>query len=457
MVWDYSEANPFGGSSGDARLALDFIVQTIDHCVASGGEPADIHLGPAQRLPWEDGAVDAVITDPPYYDNISYADLSDFFYVWHKRALGTVFPRLYATKVTPKKAEAVAATHRHGGDKAASEGFYEDQMRQSFVEAHRVLKPGGPMVVVYAHKTTVGWSTLVDSLRDSGFQVTEAWPLQTEMPDRAGQMNTASLASSIFLVARKRNGGGTGSYAQHVLPEMRRIVHERVRDLMDVGLGGADLVIAAVGAGLAPFTAFDRVELPNGDEYGSTAFLDQVQREVFDTVLAEVFEVDREGVGVVDTASRAYVLIRFQYGDAKVPFGDANVLAQGIGVELAGAGSLSDGVAALVEEKKGVIRLRSYKERGQLPGLGLSQHGAPAPLVDVLHRLLWLMENDRPKVSAFLSQAATDAGRLKLLANELKGRTLSKEGEARSDEQNAVQRLLAQWAGLFESAPLFQR
>ena len=457
MNWDYAEANPFGGSSGDARHTLNYILESLDHLTAFSGSPGRVMMGPAQHLPLEPESVDAVITDPPYYDNISYADLSDYYYVWHKRALGTVFPRTYASKITPKRAEAVVAPHRQGGDKEASAAFYEDQMHQTFIEAQRVLKPGGPMVVVYAHKTALGWSTLVDSLRTAGFQVTEAWPLATEMPNRAAQRQTASLASSIFLVARKRGEGGTGSFAQDVLPAMRRIVRQRVVDLMAVGLGGADLVIAAVGAGLAPFTAFDRVELPSGDEYGSAAFLDQVQREVFDTVLAEVFEVDREGVGAVDTSSRAYVLFRYQYGEALVPFGDANVLAQGIGVELAGAGSLSDGSGALVEEKKGKVRLRTYAERGGQPKLGQPVHGAPAPLVDVLQRLLWLMEHDRPKLGAVIAQTPIDAGRLKLLANALKGRTLAREGEARSDEQNAVQRLLAQWAGLFESSPLFNR
>ena len=457
MVWDFAEANPFGDASGDTRLALDFILQAIDHCAASGGTPAECHLGPAQRLPWAAESVDAVITDPPYYDNISYADLSDFFYVWHKRALGAVMPRLYASKVTPKKAEAVVAPHRQGGDKAASAAFYEDQMQQTFVEAHRVLKPDAPMVVVYAHKTTLGWSTLVDSMRRAGFQVTEAWPLATEMPDRAGQMQTASLASSIFLVARKRGAGGVGSFAEQVLPEMRRIIAERVRDLMDVGIGGADLVIAAVGAGLRPFTAFDVVELPNGDEYTSEAFLDQVQREVFETVLAAVFDAGEESLGSVDLNSRAYVLFRYQYAEAAVPFGDANVLAQGLGVELSGVGSLSDGPTALVEEKKGTVRLRTYDERGASPAVGKALHGAPPSQIDVLHRLLWLLENDRGKVPGFLASAPVDVGQLKLLANALKGRSLAREGESRTPEQNAVQRLLAQWSGLFSESSLFAR
>lgn len=462
MMWDFSEACPFGGGSGDAANQLDYILEVVDHAVAAAPErPAEVVRGLAQQLPFDAESMDAVISDPPYYDNISYADLSDFFYVWHKRALGRIFPALYATSVTPKKAEAVAAPHRHGNSKEAAAVFYEDQMRQAFVEAHRVLKPGCPMVVVYAHKTTLGWSTLIDSLRNSGFQVTEAWPLATERPDRAGQMNTASLASSIFLVARKRPPGGVGNYATEVRPEMTAIVQARVHDLMQVGIGGADLVIAAVGAGLRPYTRYASVELPNGDPLPADRFLEEVQREVLESVLAEVFEVDRSGVGQVDRTSRFYVLARYQYGLEAVEFGQINVLAQGLGMELTGAGSVSDGRRRLVEQKKSEITVLDFTTRGAEPSLGLPTGDASPPLVDVLHRLLWLVENDRVQVGPFLDKCQTDTGRLRLLANALKGKALSggRESTERTDEQKAIDRLLAQWQRVVESRsmPLFEQ
>src|SRR5262249_541230 len=147
----------------------------------------------------------AVITDPPYYDNIPYSDLSDFFYVWLKRCLGETYPDDFGGNLAPKRSEAVMAVSRHHGDKAAARAFYEDMMARYFAEAYRVRKPDGPLVCIYAHKTTLGWSTLVDALRAGGFTVTEAWPLDTEMPARSIGQGTASLASSIFLVARKRS------------------------------------------------------------------------------------------------------------------------------------------------------------------------------------------------------------------------------------------------------------
>jgi putative DNA methylase len=315
----------------------------------------------------------------------------------------------------------------------------------------------------------------VDALRTGGFEVTEAWPLATEMPGKVGWQVAAMLASSIFLVARKRGpalplgggvGGGTtpgvGNYATEVRPEMVRIVAERVHDLMAVGLTGADLVIAAVGAGLRPFTRFDAVELPNGEPLGSDRFLDEVQREVLEAVLTEVFEVDRAGVGQVDRASRFFVLARYQYGEVEVEFGTMNVLAQGLGIELTGPGSLSDGPHAVIAQARSMFRVRGFEERGADPQLGLPLHGAEPSLVDVLHRLLWLMDQDRAKILPFLAESHTDLGRLRLLANALKGRTLSdsREGDARTGEQKAVDRLLAQWSRLAESrdlGPLFSK
>ena len=139
-------------------------------------------------------------------------------------------------------------------------------MAGAFREAYRVLKPTGQMTVVYAHKTTLGWATLVDSLRQAGFAITEAWPLDTEKPGRMVAVETAALASSIFLSARKRDGHQVGQYETEVRPELENIVRERVGSLWDLGISGADFVISCVGAGLRPFTRYVKVEYANGEE-----------------------------------------------------------------------------------------------------------------------------------------------------------------------------------------------
>jgi putative DNA methylase len=266
MVWDFAESGLWGDATGSVEMTIYWVLQGIEHaCVST--EPPIMNRGSATAQPWDDAFLDAVITDPPYYDNVPYADISDFFYVWLKRTIGQLYPEHFSGRGTPKKQEAVADASRHGGDKQKAVRVYESMMAQSLAEAHRVLKPGGTLAVVYAHKTTLGWSTLVDAFRHAGFTVTEAWPLDTEMKARMRAMDSAALATSIFLIGRKRAGKATGSYETDVQPELEAIVRERVETLWDQGISGADLVIACVGAGLRPSPASHGLSTPTAKKY----------------------------------------------------------------------------------------------------------------------------------------------------------------------------------------------
>jgi putative DNA methylase len=275
-------------------------------------------------------------------------------------------------------------------------------------------------------------------------------------------MQTAHLASSIFIVARRREGDGTGDYMSQVRPAIQEIVAERVNTLFGLGISGSDLVIAAVGAGLRAYTQFRTVELPNGEELGEEAFLDEVQREVLDLVLAQVMHVDRAGVGAVDRPTRFYVLGRYEYGSAAVEFGEANILAKGIGVELDGPGGLSERPTPLVKKTKDTVTLLDYTARGDREELGLPANGVPARLVDVLHRLLWLIEEEPATVAEFLTQAQPDAEKLRLVAQALAGQPLGRSASGgngtaeRTREQQALDRLLAAWRRVVEET-LFTR
>lgn len=489
MVWDFAEINPLGNASGNAEGALTWILKVI--CQESNsGSPGNIKRGSAMALPVDpeslNGSLDAVITDPPYFDSVPYADLSDFFYVWLKRSIGYLYPEHFSGQLTPKKNEAIMEPSRHGGNKIQAAKAYEDMMHQSFCEASRVLKSGGVMVVVYAHKTTSGWVTLIDSLRRAGFTITEAWPLDTEMGARLRGQNSAALASSIFLVTRKRflpwclggetttetprhEGSLVGDYAMEVKPQLAQIVKERVKTLMEEGVTGADLVIACIGAGLRAYTQFDRVELPNGDELDAQTFLDEVQKEVLEAILTDVLLCDKRGVSAVDKPTQYYILGRYEYGEAIVDFDEANTLARGVGVELDGAGGLTNGKLALVKKTKNQVQLRDYSDRGSYEDLGIqkpekqqsinvetqSQGGVPT-LIDILHRLLWLAEKKPQDIPNFLALAMPDANHLRLVAQALAGRTLiSNSGQEvalnpRTQEQRAIDTLLASWKRLVE-------
>jgi putative DNA methylase len=456
MVWDFSETAPFNEENAAWPMALDRVIPAIESsCV---GTPAVVSRGSAAALPWPDASFDAVITDPPYYDNVPYADISDFFYVWLKRTVGHLYPEHFATETTPKKSEAVADATRYGGSKEKARRAYEEMMAQSFREAHRVLKPGGQMSVVYAHKTTLGWSTLVDALRGAGFTVTEAWPLDTEKPGRLRAQDSAALASSILLVARKREGQETGSYEDEVRPELEQIVRERVDSLWKMGITGADLVIAAVGAGLRAFTRFARVEYANGEEVPAEKFLAEVEGVVLETLLEKIFGMAGSGVAAVDGPSRFYVLWRYAYKAAEMEAGEAIVFTYGQNVELDGPKGLSTGRHALVEKKKGKYRLRDFTERGADEKLGLPDNGTPASLIDALHRILWLVENQPRALNKFLDEARPDRERLRLVAQTLAGSALVGKKEdgpehtvaTTAAEQAALKKLVANWRALID-------
>lgn len=472
MVWDFAETNPFNPEGASWVSGIEDVPAGLRD--ADLGIPGVAERGSATALPWPDASFDAIITDPPYYDNVPYADISDFFYVWLKRTIGHLYPEHFATEGTPKKQEAVADAVRHGGSKEKARAAYEQMMAQSFAEANRVLKPGGAMVVVYAHKTTLGWSTLVDALRQAGFTVTEAWPMDTEKPGRLRAQESAALASSIFLVARKRDVGqaaslapphdrqaacSTGSYEEEVRPDLEKIVRERVDTLWKMGITGADLVIAAVGAGLRAYTRFARVEYANGEEVPAEKFLAEVEGVVLETLLEKIFGMAGSGVSAVDGPSRFYVLWRYTYGAAEIEAGEAIVFTYGQNVELDGPKGLSTGRDALVEKKKGKYRLRDFTERGEYEKLGLPEDGGvTAPLIDVLHRVLWLLENQPRKLNQFLDEAQPDRERLRVLAQALAGATLSGKRDedvqklvhTTAPEQAALQKLLANWRALID-------
>jgi putative DNA methylase len=465
MVWDYVEVNPFGNASGNATDRLERTVAVIGQLTGGVQRAADCRRGSALSLPWPGESMDAVITDPPYYDNVPYADISDYFYVWLKRAIGPLYPEHFASELTPKKSEVTALASHYGGDMVKATRQYEEMMLTALREASRVLKQGGQLVVVYAHKTTLGWSTLVDSIRKAGFTVVEAWPLDTERAVRMVAMEAAALASSIFLVGHKRNGAGTGSYEAQVRPALETIVRERVQTLWKMGIAGADLIIAAVGAGLRAFTQQARVEFANGEEVPATTFLREVEGVVHEALLEKIFDAASSRVATVDSASRFYVLWRYTYGAVPLDAGEAIVFTYGLDVELDNV--LCAGGRALVEKQKATYRLRDFTERGEDRRLGLpDDSGKQATLIDILHRVLWLIEHEPRGLPRFLKEAEPDRERLRALAQTLAAPALKATvaGEAAPAikttprEQAALGKLLANWRTLMpDHAPLFGR
>jgi putative DNA methylase len=455
MTYDFSEINPFANTAGCLPFALQNEVYSIS-ALASVGQPCTVIRANAERLPWDDNEFDAVVTDPPYYSSIFYADLSAFFYVWLRRLVGDLYPEHFALPTPPKRREAVAQPSEHEGDTEKAAAHYRQVMKRAFVEACRVLKPGAPLVCVYAHKTTAGWASLIKALVPAGLTVTEAWPVQTEARGRVNALETAALSDSIFFVARRRQSDATGRYETDVRPELERIAKERVATLWadGRGIGGADLLMAAVGAGLRAYTQFARVEYENGETVSPEKYLQEVEGVVLDTMLEQVFGLTGPGVSGVDQITRFYVLWRFTYRESSIEAGEAIVFCYPQGVKLDGPDGLSGPVPLLVEKTKSMYRVRTYEERGSHDKLGSTEDGMHPPLIDVLHRVLWLLEKRPAKLSSFLKEAQVSLEQLRAIAEALRGPVLKRTSatDALTPELSALAKLTANWRTIVEGA-----
>jgi adenine-specific DNA methylase len=203
MVWDYAETNSLCESSGGFLASLGWTSRVLKSLNAIP-RSAIISRGSATQLPIEAGQLDAVLTDPPYYDAIPYSVLSDFFYVWLKRTASPSFPDAFRTPLTPKANEAIEQRRHKLLKQRKDKAFYENMMFAAFAEMRRVLRGDGLCCVMFAHKSTAAWESLIAGLLRAGLVVTSSWPLHTEMKTRMVARETAALASSVTLVCRKR-------------------------------------------------------------------------------------------------------------------------------------------------------------------------------------------------------------------------------------------------------------
>jgi len=397
MVWDYFESNPFLEEGAGWPTACEKNEKWISHASQASSLPAIVVQSSATSIPYPDDFFDAVFTDPPYYDNIGYANLSDFFYVWLKRTVGSLYPDLLATPVTPKSNEIVSDPYRHGGEDSAKQ-FFESMLKKSFQEIYRVLKPNGITTIVYAHKSTEGWETLINSLLDSGLIITGAWPLNTEMKARLKANETASLASSIYIVARKMERHSTGFYNE-TREEIRQHLHSKLEKLWAEGVSGADFFVAAIGSAIEIFGKYEKVMDYEGNIVRADRLLDDIREIATDYAVHQILH---DGfAGEITDITRFYVLWRWNYGSAKVPFDEARKLAQSCGIDLANEWNRQ----RFVKKEKEFIRVLGPQER-QLDELRNS-----AELIDVLHGVLLLWEkSNRSEMVKLLQKSGYGKG-----------------------------------------------
>ena len=279
FVWSYAEMAPLVVGVG-YDWAIEKTAKCIDELVAlvrpsAVGDYDDLFAGTAEyTLPpitiscksgdsldhIEDASIDAVVMDPPYYDNVMYAELSDFFYVWLKRTAGHVFPELFRRNLTDKDNEAVANVARfrsEKGAKALAGRDYQERMASIFAECRRVLKPEGIMTLMFTHKATGAWDVLTKGLMEAGFAITASWPINTEAEGSLHIRNKAAANSTVFLVCRPRGARDDGDrdvYWEDVEPRVARAVRQRIEEFQEAGIAGVDLYLASFGPALEEFS-----------------------------------------------------------------------------------------------------------------------------------------------------------------------------------------------------------
>lgn len=443
LVWDFAEANPLSTRdryyAGAIRAVSDAIGFFMTQAAASPGAPA---IRCVSSLASELEGQDLCFTDPPYYDAIPYADLMNFFRIWQKRILGDfneefreIFERPSPTwDNSTEDGELIDDDSRHAGDTNKSRAVYEKGMAKAFARGLAALKDNGRMVVVFANKEVDAWQSLIAALIQSGAMVTASWPIQTEMTNKVTQKR-ANLSTSVWIVCRKRDSSAQPGWEDSVLASMRSILFDPREELggksilryfFDLNVRGADFLWAALGPALAAYSEHPYVKKTGGGYLDVKEFLDEVRKLVLHFSLGALkgFDDLQSEAGaltlVLDPVTQYYLLHREAFGFDPVLAGVCILYANGCGktdrelqmvwnvIEQGGKKKVKridvtpdeeeddDGTEILnANAKADKYRLVSWEQRIRDEHLGESRGNQPAPLIDKLHRLMYLLQKNR--------------------------------------------------------------
>jgi putative DNA methylase len=293
FVSDYAEVNPWCDSSGNWMGAVEWVSKVCESWRDGFPATAQVECASATAHPLPDDSVDAVITDPPYYDAVPYAHLSDFFYVWLRRSIGIYYPNLFKSAQVEKDREIVVDRPHELSNSTHDIAFYERELNRAFAESRRIVRPGGIAVIVFASKTTASWEAILKAVVDAGWVITGSWPIDTEREARMAAQGQARLASSVHLVCRPRINAGDGLKDvgdwRDVLHELPRRIHEWMPRLAEEAVVGADAIFACLGPALEVFSRYARVEKASGETVTLKEYLEHVWAAVAKEALAQVF------------------------------------------------------------------------------------------------------------------------------------------------------------------------
>lgn len=441
IVWDFCEVNPCSEKSGGYLGAIEWIGLFISHMLNFTMHTSAPDIIQHSAIHISPGLFDVVLTDPPYYDAIPYSDLMDFFYVWLRRSLHSLSPEIdaiFQQPLSPKwnheqnDGELIDDSSRFEGDKKKSKENYETGMFRVFQACYKSLTPEGRLVIVFAHKHPDAWETLVSAIIRAGFVVDGSWPIQTEMGNRTRALSSAALASSVWLVCKKRPETARPGWDNAVLEEMRTNIVEKLHRFWDAGIRGPDFVWAATGPALEAYSRHPVVKKTKdaGKLMSVGEFLRAVRRMVVDYVVGRVLSHDGgTDVSGLDDVTTYYLLHRQNFGLDSVLSGPCILYAVSCGLSdselvnrydlLARSGgqaepSEEDEEEAESEEGSGSkLRLKQWNQR-KSPNLGLVTSSTPLPpLIDQVHRLMQLWESGEVgKVNEYLDARALGSNTL---------------------------------------------
>jgi putative DNA methylase len=437
MVWDYAESNPFADAGGSFDTAIDKGAMSVRDLPRNG-------VGVALQADAQSQSVSinkVISTDPPYYDNIGYADLSDFFYVWLRKSLKPIYPGLYATLAVPKAEELVATPYRHG-NKERAEAFFLDGMTRAMHSLAEQAHPAFPVTIYYAFKqaetkgeagtSSTGWETFLDAVLKAGFALSGTWPVRTEGAGRMIASGTNALASSIVLVCRKRAADAPTVSRREFLRELNAALPEALLDMTRGGINSpvapVDLSQAIIGPGMAIFSQYAAVLEADGKPMSVRTALQLINR-----FLAEDdFDHDTQ-----------FCLHWFeQQGWATGKYGDADVLARAKGTSVAGLVE-----AGVVDSSKGELRLLRWAE---MPRDWNPETDNRTPVWEALHQLIRALNQDGESAAgSLLARMPARAEPIRALAYRLY--TLC-ERKGWAEEARAYNELVTAWSGIEQAS-----
>ena len=404
ITWDFAEAGVLEQTSGGYPALHTYTMRVISNLFTnrawSSNRPT-VNQGIAQQLANKDHITDAIITDPPYYDAIPYADLSDYFYIWLRRSIGDRFPDGFAEPLTPKAAELVQHSGRFDGNNEAAKAFYENGMAESFRTAYQLLSEDSLMVTVFAHKDPSAWETLTMAMIRFGLVVTASWPIDTEMSNRTRGINSASLATSLWLVCRKRPTRARVGYYNKVRGEMKERITERLRYFWDARIQGPDFVWAAIGPALESYSSYKEVRRMDGKPFTVTEFLTEVRRAVTDFALGQI--LGGASTEALDEWTRYYLMHRNHFGTGDAPVGECILLAQGYGLSLDDLTASRIGILKKASSGS-ALRLLGHTDR-RADRVGQPHTYGGLPMIDIIHRIMNLWEaGDTEAINSYLTE-----------------------------------------------------